>query len=287
VKLLDLGVAYDAPLLWFNLKPGAFAGDQRERWIQRDELRLAISCAVDRQAFADTVYLGAGVPVFAAAPGLTPANRTWYVAGTPCSHDLDRARALLASIGLSRRTPDAPLEDAAHQTVRFAILTQQGKTALERGVTMIREALKPLGIGVDVVPLDGRTLIERFLSGENYDAVYFSVGTTDTDPAINPDFWFSSGSAHFWNIGQKTPATRWERDIDELMAKQIGSADDAERKRLFARVQQILGEHLPAIAFAAPRVFIATSGRVVNATPVLVRPQILWAADTLAAVPQP
>src|SRR6185436_1473527 len=62
VTLLDLGVSRNADGLWFNLKPGAFAGDPRAAWIQRDEVRRAISLAVDRKAFADTVLLGAGVP---------------------------------------------------------------------------------------------------------------------------------------------------------------------------------------------------------------------------------
>jgi peptide/nickel transport system substrate-binding protein len=288
VKLMDLGVAYDAPVLWFNLKPDAFARDPRRAWIQRDELRRAISYAVDRKVFADTVYLGAGVPVFGGAPGLTPANKKWYSTATvEYPHDPAAAAKLLASIGLTDRNGDGRIEDAHNLPVRFSILTQKGKTALERGAELIREDLGKVGVTVDVVALDGKALIERFLSGTGYDAVYFSVGTTDTDPAINPDFWFSSGSAHFWNIGQKTPATDWERQVDELMTKQIGSTDDRERKALFDRVQQILGDHLPVIAFAAPRVFVAASDRVTNITPALVRPQILWAADTLAVTLHP
>ncbi len=61
VQLLDLGVASDPDSFWINLRPGAFAKDPRAGWMQRDELRQAISLAVDRQVFADTVYLGAGV----------------------------------------------------------------------------------------------------------------------------------------------------------------------------------------------------------------------------------
>ena len=76
-----------------------------------------------------------------------------------------------------------------------------------------------------------------------FEAVYFSAIATDTDPALNPDFWFSCGSAHLWNMSEKTPATDWERRIDELMARQIATPDDAERKRLFDQVQQVFAEH--------------------------------------------
>src|SRR5262249_11087827 len=54
LTLVDLGAGYGANSLWFNLRPGAFAGDPRAPWLQRDELRRAISLAVDRTLFADT-----------------------------------------------------------------------------------------------------------------------------------------------------------------------------------------------------------------------------------------
>jgi peptide/nickel transport system substrate-binding protein len=87
---------------------------------------------------------------------------------------------------------------------------------------------------------------------------------------------------HLWNMMQKTPATEWERRIDELMARQIASPDEPERKRLFDQVQKSFGEHLPVIYFVAPRVYVAASARVTNLTPALPRPQLLWAADTIA-----
>ena len=99
---------------------------------------------------------------------------------------------------------------------------------------------------------------------------------------MNLDFWLSSGSAHFWNIGQKTPATDWERRIDELMTRQVSATDETARRRLFIEAQTIFAEHQPAIYFVAPRVYVATSERVVNVMPSLIPPQLLWAAETIA-----
>ena len=279
VQLMDLGVAYDADSFWFNLKPGAFAADARAPWLQRDELRRAISMAVDRQLFADTVFLGAGVPVYGP---VTPGNKKWYAAEVPhAPHDPARARELLGSIGLSDRNGDGVLENARNQPARFTLLTQKGRPSLERGAAVIRDELKRVGLVVDVVSLDAGALIQRILSA-NYDSVYFDPGASDTDPAINPDFWFSFGDAHLWNMRQKTPATEWEKRIDDLMTRQIASPDEAERKRLFNEVQTIFAEHLPVINFVAPRIYVAASARVMNLTPALSRPQLLWAADTIA-----
>ena len=59
---------------------------------------------------------------------------------------------------------------------------------------------------------------------------------------------------------QKTPATGWERQIDELMTRQLATLDEPERRKLFNEVQGILARHEPAIYFVAPRVFAAASG---------------------------
>ena len=115
----------------------------------------------------------------------------------------------------------------------------------------------------------------------------YPIVPTDTDPGTNPDFWFSSGSFHLWNMSQPKPATDWERRIDELMAQQIGSADYAERKRLFDEVQQILYEHQPVVYFAAQKWYVAVSSRLVNVAPALYQPlPVLWAADTIAVRPR-
>jgi peptide/nickel transport system substrate-binding protein len=279
VKLLDLGVSHNADGLWFNLKPGVFAADPRASWLQRDELRRAISLAVDRKKFADTVFLGAGVPIFGAE---TPANKKWYWTGTKeTPHDPAAAKQLLASIGLTDRNGDGTLEDAKNQPARFTLLTQKGRANLERAAAVIRDELKGIGVVVDVAALDGAALIDRFLNAR-YDAVYFNADKTDLDPGSNPDFWFSSGSAHPWNIEQKTPATDWEKTIDEMMTRQIASQDEAERKRLYDDVQRIFSEHLPIVYFVAPRVYVAHSARVTNVTPSESRPQLLWRPDSVA-----
>jgi peptide/nickel transport system substrate-binding protein len=117
----------------------------------------------------------------------------------------------------------------------------------------------------------------------DYDAIYFGLQASSTDPSLNADFWFSSGAYHFWNPSQPTPATDWERRIDELMREQASAADLSGRQRAFAEIQRIFGDELPSIYFVAPRVTLATSPRVVNPTPAPQIPQLLWSVDTLAA----
>ena len=281
VKLLDLGVSRNADGLWFNLRPGALGQDGRAAWLQRDELRRAISMAVDRKLFADTVFFGAGVPVYGPE---TPANKIWYWPGLPQTpHDPAGAKQLLASIGLTDRHGDGLLEDAQNRPARFTLLTQKGRGNLERGAAVIRDELKKIGVTVDVVALDGGAVIDQILSAR-YEAIYFNADKSDLDPATNPDFWFSSGTSHMWNLQEKAPVTPWERRIDELMVRQIASPDMAERKALYNDVQKVFAEHEPIVYFVAPRIYVAHAARLTNLTPAEYRPQILWQPETVAVV---
>jgi peptide/nickel transport system substrate-binding protein len=146
---------------------------------------------------------------------------------------------------------------------------------------VLRERAAQIGIALDVVPLDFAAMIQRMLSS-NYDAIYMRPGSTDLDPATNLDFWLSSGAAHAWNLEEKVPATDWEREIDRLMLDQAATVDDRRRHELFDQVQRIFAENLPMLHFAAPRMYAAYSSRLINVMPSVLRPPVLWNADSLA-----
>ena len=280
LKLLDIGVSLDPNLLWFNLKPPA---RDPKPWLRKTEFRQALSAGADRDAIVNTVYLGAAVPIFGP---VTPRNTTWYSPAPRQPHDPAKARQLLAAAGLTDRNHDGMLEDAAGRPVRFSILVQAGHTVRTRTVSVLQDQFRKLGITADIVSLDVGSIIGRWQKGE-YDAIFHGFQQSATDPAMTLDFWLSSGGMHFWNPSQAKPATPWEAQIDDLMRRQVSSTDLAERQRLFAEVQRILGEHAPALYFAAPKVTVAMSPRVANATPAPQIPQILWRADTLAVAGTP
>lgn len=276
VRLVEAGPGLDRQMLWFNLGPAPI--DPARGFLRDRRFRQAVSLAVDRQGFADTVFLGAADP----SPfPVTAANRAWHAADLPApAYDPRRAAELLEAMGLQDRDNDGVREDGAGRPVRFTVLVQAGITAAERGAAFLRDALANLGVAVDVVALDLAAIFGRWGSGE-YDAIYHFLQMTDTDPAGNLDFWLSRGSAHLWHPRQATPATTWEAEIDRLMLAQAASPDRAERVRLFREVQRILGEENPAIWFAAPRVYVAHSPRVGGVIPAVTRPQVLWNADEL------
>ena len=67
------------------------------------------------------------------------------------------------------------------------------------------------------------------------------------------------------------------------MARQMAALDEGERKRLFDRGAEDL-RRAPADACISPRRGSSSARRsgMTNLTPAVSRPQLLWAADTIA-----
>ena len=281
IRILELGVGVDPDLLFFNLRGPYWEKDPRRSWLLTKEFRKAISHAVDREAYANTVFLGAGVPIWGP---ITPGNKEWFSPNIQrYGHSVDRAREILAGLGLSNRDGDEWLEDAGNTEARFTLLTYRGISSLERGAAVVRDALKAVGVAVDVVALEQGALVQRMFKGQ-FEAIFFFFSGA-LDPSMNLDFWLSSGSAHVWNIGQPKPATDWEKEIDDVMLEMTAQVDQAERKRLFEQVQKIFAEHLPVLYFVAPRLHMGVTDRVGGLEPAVTRPQLLWNVDRITVKP--
>jgi peptide/nickel transport system substrate-binding protein len=282
LRLVELGVGPDADAFWFCLKPEVKGKDPRFAFVQRPEFRRAISHAVDREAFARTVFLGAAVPVWGP---ITPGNSQWFSPNVlRYPHDDNRARELLRGIGLEDRNGNGVVEDARGTEARFTGITQRGIGWYERGTAVLRDELAGVGIAIDFEPLEVGALIQRLLACD-YDAIYYRPLATDLDPAGNLDFWLSSGSGHFWNMSQRSPATEWERRIDTLMIEQAASTDPNRRREQFMLVQRTFAENLPVLYFVAPRMYYAHSTRLRGVVPSVLRPPVLWNADSLSVAP--
>lgn len=279
LTLIEGGVGPDADALWFCMKPEAKKGDRRQAFVQKREFRQAISHAIDREAFAQTVFLGEAVPVWGP---ITPGNKPWFSPNIPrYPHDVNRARELLKSIGLEDRNGNGVVETADGVEARFTVMTQRGNSSYERGIAVLREQAAKIGVAFDAAPLEYPAMIQRLLACE-YDAIYMRPYFSQIDPAGNLDFWLSSGSTHFWNMGQKTPATEWETRIDTIMREQEATLDPERRRELFNDAQRILAENLPVLYFVAPRLYFAHSTRTMGVVPSVMRPPILWNADSLS-----
>ena len=288
-RLFNLGPGLDADALWFA--PGSDGAGASRRsgeaakadrpWLTDEKFRLAVSTAVDRREYCKQVFYGACDPI---SGPVTPANASWFNPDLPLRRaDAQLARAMLAELGLRDRTGDGILNDAARRPVRFSLLIRNDVPSSARAATFIANTLKGIGVLVDITPVSASVLAARRQKG-NYDAIYDRIEMDDTDPAMNLEFWLSSGTAHVWYGARSGSPADWEHQLDQLIMKNVSTFDRIERLQAFVDVQKLYHQHMPAIFFGAPHVRIMTSMRTLNATPSPLRPHLLWNAEALAAL---
>ena len=80
---------------------------------------------------------------------------------------------------------------------------------------------------------------------------------------------------------QATPATPWEREIDQLMDQQFQTLDPARRKALFDRVQAIAHEHVAMVPLVTPHLLVAAAPELGNLRPAALDHPTLWNVEEL------
>ena len=284
--MADAGPGLEFNFLFFNLndlgEKSAPEMARKQKWFRELKFRQAISAAVDRDAIVRLVYQGRGAALWGP---VTPGDRRWVDSSIPHSpRSLERARALLKEAGFSWSTsPDggSVLIDSDGKLVEFSILTSSSNADRAKMATLLQDDLKQLGMHVQVVPLEFRSLIDRVTQTKQYDACILGLASFDTDPNPNLNVWLSSGGTHLWNPSQSHPATSWEAEIDRLMERQLSAPGYEQRKKLYDRVQEILAEYQPMIFLASPDILVGTKNSIANFHPVVLEPYVLWNVEQL------
>jgi peptide/nickel transport system substrate-binding protein len=173
------------------------------------------------------------------------------------------------------------LLDQQKKPVSFSILVSSSNAQRSKLATLAQDDLKQLGMDVQVVPMEFRALVDRVLNTKDYEAVLMNLVNGDVDPTPEMNLWLSSGETHLWDLGEKTPATPWEAELDRLMETQMTTVDPSARKKLYDRVQEIASQNLPLIFLVSPNILVAARSNVGNFRPAILEPYVLWNADQL------
>jgi peptide/nickel transport system substrate-binding protein len=285
-SMSDAGPGLEYNFLFFNLND---LGDKtsadlarKQKWFRDVRFRQAISAAVDREAIVRLVYQGRGAGLWGP---VTPGNRRWLNASIPRPpRSLDRARTLLKDAGFSWSSTsngEAALLDPEGKPVEFSILTSSSNADRTKMATLIQDDLKQLGMRVQIVPIEFRSLIDRVTQTKEYDSCLLGLASLDADPNSDLNVWLSSGGTHLWNPAQARPSTAWEAEIDRLMEQQLSTLGYDQRKKLYDRVQEILAENQPMIFLASPDILVGAKNSIANFHAAVLEPYILWNVEQL------
>jgi peptide/nickel transport system substrate-binding protein len=286
-QLLDLGVGPERGFMLFNENTNVnpktgqpYVSPIKLKWFRNQKFRQAVSYAIDRESIVKALYSGRGVPNYGFE---TAANAKWQntnVMQYPFS--LEKARALLAEIGIKDRDADGYLKDADGNTIEFVFNTNTGNELREKAALMIQEDLKELGLKVTFQPVEFNALIDKIDISFDYDCVLISLGGSGADPSNGLNVMLSSGFTHQWFPRQKSPSTDWEARIDYLMNANLKTLDFSARKQAYDEVQAILSEQVPMIYTASPTSFAAVRSDLGNIRPTVQSYyRVTWNAEEL------
>jgi len=281
-KLYDAGPGLEYNFLMFNLNDDTEARfpeiARKQKWFRDVRFRQAVSASVDRAAIARLVYHNRAVPL---ATHVTPGNRQWFNGAIAAPvRSLPKARELLKDAGYSWKA-DGTLVDSAGQPVEFTILVSSSNTQRGQIATLLQDDLKQVGIAAHVVPMEARSANDRVLNSHDYDAIVMGLVTGDADPTPDMNVLKSNGETHLWHLGEKTPATPWEAELDQLMQKQLGTLNYQQRKKIYDRVQGILAQQLPMIYLVSPNILVGAQEDLGNFRPAIIEQYTFWNADEL------
>jgi peptide/nickel transport system substrate-binding protein len=188
-------------------------------------VRLAISCALDREEIAELVFLGDAVP----SGPIPPSMGDWAlpVEEMPCyTRDLDRARELLTEAGY----PDG-FSSTMIGSTRFPIDIEVGQ--------VMREQLAEVGINMDIQQVEWGDMLDMWITRHDYDTLLIT-SFTGRDPDANFYRRFHSESERN-AVGYVNP------EVDELMERGRTTVDPEERHEVYRQLQLIITEESPKV----------------------------------------
>jgi peptide/nickel transport system substrate-binding protein len=181
-------------------------------------VRLAISCAIDRDAIAALVFLGDARPT---GP-IPPSMGDWAIptSDMECyTQDLERARSLLAEAGYpngftSRMTG----------TTRFPVDIEVGQ--------VMQQQLAEVGITMEIEQVEWGDLLDMWITRFDFDTLLIT-SFTGRDPDANFGRRFLSTSTRN-AVGYDNPT------VDDLIERSRTTIDPEARFEIFRELQQII-----------------------------------------------
>ncbi len=196
-------------------------------------VRQALMWAIDRQAFADDIFLGQAV---VATSNLSPAVAEYYNPDVPqYGYDPERAKEILEEAGWVEGSDGIREKDGVR--AEFTMMVFQGDTQRRPEAEVAQQWW--LEIGVDCQLQEGVTseILNGLREGE-YDAGLFNwvYGGSNGDPDAR-DTLGTGGANNFF---------MWSNEeVDQLLNDGIRELDHDTRVEMYKRIQEIVAEEVP------------------------------------------
>ncbi len=231
--------------------------NMRDKRFQDVRVRKALSYAINREEIIKGVLLGLGQP----ATGPLKPGTYWYnpkVKRYP--YNPKKAKALLAECGWRDSDGDGLL-DKDGEPFAFTIITNQGNQYRANTGVIVQRRLAEIGIKVELRIIEWAAFLKEFINKGRFEACLLAW-TIPPDPDLF-DGWHSSnakpGGLNFTNY--KNP------ELDKLLVAQRLTFDQAKRKAIIDRIQEIMAEDVPYTFLYVPDALPVVNARIKGIEP--------------------
>lgn len=232
--------SFTFPLIW-NIGRGGALADVR--------FRRACALAIDRRAMVQRVLGGDGQP---GNPGFLPPNHPFHMAVEQYAFDRDAANRLLDQAGYRRSAPDGLRRGPDGRELDFRILT--GNAPVPPVLDLLVGALRAVGVGLRPQSVDLPTLFGLTEQGSDDIALTLYPGPGGSAPDADPDTLRTFYSANVRGRLQGAQGYR-NAEFDRLADEQLVTSDEARRRRIIGRMQQLVARDLPALPLYYPTLY--------------------------------
>ncbi|MEB3179713.1 MAG: ABC transporter substrate-binding protein [Nostocaceae cyanobacterium] len=267
------GPASGTSFVFFNLNKGKRNGKPlvdpvKSRWFNTVEFRQAVAYAIDRQTMINNIFRGLGTlqnsPISVQSPYYLSPKEGLKV----YDYNTQKAKELLLKAGFKYNDKNQ-LEDAQGNRVRFTLITNAGNKTREAMAAQIKQDLSKIGIQVDFAPLAWNAYTDKISNTLDWETALLGL-TGGVEPNDGANVWSPEGGLHMFNQkpqpGQNPIDGRevapWEAEIGRLYIQAARELDEAKRKEIYGKTQQITQEYLPFIYLVNPLAMSAVRDRI-------------------------
>ncbi len=240
----------DYTFLGFNLSREA---------LQDQNVRQAMSLAIDRAAIIDYVYNGEAVPTTFVPPAM--GRWTWdAVSESPLyTQNIDEAKALMEAAGYSE-------DNRLTLTMAVGLLDSIRDTG-----TVIQQQLAEIYIDIETTDLESGAYVDQWkimsTPEADFDLMCGQNGA-GTDPNRAVGFFYSTGAgANVWGYSNER--------VDELCELGLATTDETLRAEYYTEAQQIIVDESPNLWFANQTTYFFAGADVQGFEPYAANPNDL------------
>jgi peptide/nickel transport system substrate-binding protein len=242
----------------------------KSSWFRNPAFREALSHALDKNAIIHSIYQGRATSQFS---HLSRYNPYYDASLKDYQFNPQRASELLYDAGF-RQSAGGELYDRDRHRVIFELTTNTGSPQRDAICALLARNWGRLGIKIIYRPQPFNQLSRQLHESFDWEAMVLGLGGSPIEPHFSSSRWKQNGRMHLFNMGsgsgwsgKPTHFEPWEAEMEKLYAAAAIESDEAKRKGLYAKAQQLEFQQLPFIYLVSELNLLAVRHSLGNARP--------------------